>query len=153
MKFNSSQVSSAAFSPLASRKSILALSSNSQPSDEEFYRHSFYSSGSSLGSTFSSVSLLSPVTPLPKADNTKDCIIKELQKENVKLKNRLQELSIHNEELKVKNEQYKSKIKTLEDHIITLGLRPEGKESCSLGHTLSRSLSSINEAKNYKRMN
>ena len=142
MKFNSSQVSSAALSPLASRKSILALSSNSQPSDEENYRNSIHDSSSSQDSYLAEVPSLSLSPPQAAADNTQDCIIEELQKENEDLKNtlkkktkdlekskmKLKEQSLHIEELKGKNEKYKSKVQTLEAHVVSLGLQLEANE-------------------------
>lgn len=144
VKFNSSQVSSAALSPLASRKSILTLSSsNSQPSDEENYRHSIHDSSSSQDSWLAEVPSISlPPPPPPATDNTQECIIEELQKENEDLKNslkkktkeleksktKLKEQSLYIEELKGKNEKYKSKVQTLEAHIMSLGLQLEANE-------------------------
>ena len=120
------------------------LSGNSQPSDEENYRYSIHDSSSSQDSYLAEVpplSLPSPPPP-PAADNTQECIIEELQKENEELKNnlkkktkdleksntKLKEQSSHIEDMKIKNDKYKSKIQTLEAHIVSLGLQLQANE-------------------------
>ena len=120
------------------------LSGNSQPSDEENYRHSIHDSSSSQDSYLAEVpplSLPSPPPP-PAVDNTQECIIEELQKENEELKNnlkkktkdleksntKLKEQSSRIEDMKIKNDKYKSKIQTLEAHIASLGLQLQANE-------------------------
>lgn len=89
----------------------LTLSSGSQLSDEKNYRHSLYASGSSLDSELPSIPF--PLPPPSAADNTQECNIEKLQKENEELKSRLEKLLLHNEELKAKNEKYKRKIERM----------------------------------------